>query len=77
MEDRGGGVPDELKSAVFEPFRRGEQVVGHAPGTGIGLSLVAGFARLHGGHAWIEDRPDGGSSFRVALPLALPGGLDG
>jgi PAS domain S-box-containing protein len=70
VEDRGPGVPDDLKAAVFEPFRRGDNLREHAPGTGIGLSLVVGFARLHGGHAWVEDRPGGGSSFRVALPLA-------
>ena len=40
----------------------------HAPGVGIGLTLVARFAELHGGRAWVEDRPGGGSSFRVLLP---------
>ena len=34
---------------------------------GIGLSLVSSFAEIHGGRAWIEDRPGGGSSFRVLL----------
>jgi hypothetical protein len=35
---------------------------------GIGLTLVARFAELHGGRAWVEERPGGGSSFRVLLP---------
>ena len=39
------------------------------PGAGIGLSLVAQFAAVHGGRAWIEDHPGGGASFRVRLPL--------
>jgi signal transduction histidine kinase len=30
--------------------------------------LVARFAELHGGRAWVEDRPGGGASFRVLLP---------
>ena len=38
------------------------------PGVGIGLSLVRRFAELHGGRAWVEERPGGGSSFRVFLP---------
>ena len=38
------------------------------PGTGIGLSLVAMFADLHGGRPWAEDREGGGASFRVFLP---------
>jgi Histidine kinase-, DNA gyrase B-, and HSP90-like ATPase len=37
-------------------------------GAGIGLSLVARFAELHGGRAWVEDRPGGGAAFRVLLP---------
>jgi two-component system sensor histidine kinase MtrB len=35
---------------------------------GIGLSLVAQFAEMHGGRAWVEDRAGGGSSFKVYLP---------
>jgi PAS domain S-box-containing protein len=68
VEDDGPGVPDDLKQEVFEPFRQGDEVHPHAPGAGIGLSLVALFAELHGGRAWVEDRPGGGASFRVFLP---------
>jgi PAS domain S-box-containing protein len=68
VDDAGGGVPSELRTALFEPFRQGPNVPGYAPGVGIGLSLVARFAELHGGRAWVEDRPGGGSSFRVLLP---------
>jgi PAS domain S-box-containing protein len=67
VEDEGEGVPDDLKEEVFQPFVRGVRSVDHAPGTGIGLSLVARFAELHGGRAWVEDRPGGGASFRVFL----------
>jgi PAS domain S-box-containing protein len=68
VEDEGTGVRDDLKGAVFEPFRQGDEVRKHAPGAGIGLSLVALFAELHGGRAWVEDRQGGGASFRVFLP---------
>jgi signal transduction histidine kinase len=67
VEDSGDGVPDEIKSAIFEPFKQGN-VPAHSPGTGIGLSLVAQFAKLHGGRAWVVDRRGGGASFRVELP---------
>ena len=70
VEDDGRGVPDEIKGAIFEPFQQGERINEHHPGTGIGLSLVADFARLHGGRAWVEDRRGGGASFRVFLPSA-------
>ncbi|HEV8652399.1 MAG TPA: ATP-binding protein [Actinomycetes bacterium] len=68
VEDAGSGVPPELRAVLFEPFRQGPEAPTHAPGVGIGLTLVARFAELHGGRAWVEERPGGGSSFRVLLP---------
>jgi PAS domain S-box-containing protein len=66
VEDDGPGVPDEVKESIFEPFRRGPDT--SQPGSGIGLSLVARFAELHGGRAWVQDREGGGASFRIFLP---------
>jgi signal transduction histidine kinase/putative methionine-R-sulfoxide reductase with GAF domain len=69
VEDDGPGIPGELREEVFEPFRQAPgSAAGHSPGVGIGLSLVRRFAELHGGRAWVEDRPGGGSSFAVFLP---------
>jgi PAS domain S-box-containing protein len=68
VEDAGPGISAELREAIFEPFRQGSEVIEHSPGVGIGLSLVARFAELHGGKAWVEDRPGGGASFKVHLP---------
>ena len=67
VEDTGHGVPDELKTAIFEPFTQGD-VPAHSPGTGVGLNLVSQFAKLHGGRAWVEDRKGGGAAFRIELP---------
>ncbi len=75
VEDDGPGIPENLREAIFEPFRQGPTASPHAPGTGIGLSLVKMFADLHGGRAWVEDREGGGSSFRVFLP-GLAGGAE-
>jgi PAS domain S-box-containing protein len=75
VEDDGPGVEDELRTTIFEPFRQGPAAPSHAPGTGIGLSLVARFAELHGGRAWVEDRPGGGASFRVFLPRPTSAGM--
>jgi PAS domain S-box-containing protein len=70
VEDAGAGIPAADKQDVFEAFRKGNV---DSPGSGIGLSLVARFAELHGGRAWVQDRPGGGSSFRVFLPGPRPG----
>jgi signal transduction histidine kinase len=69
VEDAGPGVPEELRGTIFQPFRRGRDETPYE-GSGIGLSLVARFAELHGGQAWVQERPGGGASFRVFLPTA-------
>ena len=68
VEDAGPGIPQELRETIFEPFRQGNEQVEHSPGVGIGLSLVAKFAELHGGWVRCEEHPEGGSRFRVFLP---------
>lgn len=68
VADRGPGVPDALKQVIFDPFEQGDIQDKHAPGTGIGLSLVSRFAENHGGHTWVTDRPGGGAQFHVRIP---------
>ncbi len=66
VEDEGPGVPEDLRETIFEPFRQGPQGA-HTPGVGVGLALVARFAELLGGEAWVQEREGGGASFRVFL----------
>jgi PAS domain S-box-containing protein len=73
VDDRGPGVGEDEREAIFEIFRRGSAGIAAGRGTGVGLSLVAQFAALHGGRAWVEDNPGGGASFRVFLPTRPPG----
>jgi PAS domain S-box-containing protein len=71
VDDSGAGVPADLRESIFEPFQQGDQRVAHSPGVGIGLSLVARFASLHGGKAWVEEADVGGASFKVLLPCTV------
>jgi PAS domain S-box-containing protein len=68
VEDAGPGVPSVMRTVVFERFRHGDTAPSYSPGLGIGLSLVLRLAELHGGTAWVEERPGGGASFQVTLP---------
>jgi PAS domain S-box-containing protein len=68
VDDRGPGVAEAEREAIFEMFNRGGDLSASIPGAGVGLALVAQFAALHGGHAWVEANPGGGASFRVFLP---------
>ena len=67
VEDDGPGVPEDVRERIFEPFLQGPSMSDHSPGVGVGLTLVARFAELHGGRAWVQERPGGGASFRVYL----------
>lgn len=67
VTDDGPGIPNSEKGHVFEPFfskRRG--------GSGLGLAVVQGIIRAHGGTISIQDVPEGGSRFQVRLPLSDP-----
>ncbi len=68
VADAGPGVPAEQRERIFQPFYRGPGEASHAPGSGVGLALVAQFAGLHGGRAWVEPRAGGGACFHVLLP---------
>jgi PAS domain S-box-containing protein len=68
VDDAGPGIPAEQRESIFRPFQRGPAGATYAPGSGVGLALVAQIASLHDGQAWVEDRAGGGASFRVLLP---------
>ncbi len=72
VEDDGPGIPPDLRESIFQPFQQGPNRNPHSPGVGIGLSLVARFAELHGGRAWVEERDGGGACFRVYLAAEDP-----
>jgi signal transduction histidine kinase len=68
VDDGGRGIPKEHRDSVFQAFEHGPTTSVHNPGVGVGLSLVAKFAELHGGRVWVQDRDGDGASFRVLIP---------
>ncbi len=67
VADNGPGLPAGDTARWFDRFQRGPDAV--AGGTGIGLSLVKGFAEVQGGSISAGNRPGGGALFTVKLPL--------
>jgi two-component system, NtrC family, nitrogen regulation sensor histidine kinase NtrY len=65
ISDEGPGVPPELQARVFDPYVTTKQT-----GTGLGLAIAKKIVLQHGGGIEVGERPGGGASFTVTLPLA-------
>jgi signal transduction histidine kinase len=72
VADRGRGIPDDRKKAVFERFATGMTGI---KGFGLGLSIVSTIIEKYGGRIWVEDRISGdfskGAVFKIMLPKAV------
>ena len=65
VADTGIGMSEDVKQRAFEPFFTTKDV---SVGTGLGLSMVYGFARQSGGHVEIDSELGRGTSVRLFLP---------
>ncbi|MEX2373804.1 MAG: ATP-binding protein [Dehalococcoidia bacterium] len=75
VTDRGVGVPDEDRSVIFERFQRGSRLDDRRfSGLGLGLYLCKRIVEEHGGAISVDSEYGRGSTFQVALPLALTEG---
>jgi signal transduction histidine kinase len=74
VADRGGGIPDDIRARVFDPFfsTKGE-------GTGLGLAITRQIIEAHAGTVNAESREDegGGTRFRILLPIAPSRAVEG
>lgn len=71
VTDTGTGMTPDVLSKVFEPFFTTKPV---GLGTGLGLSMVYGFARQSEGHVAISSSPGDGTTVELFLPAAEPPG---
>jgi signal transduction histidine kinase/CheY-like chemotaxis protein len=63
VEDDGPGMTPEVRNRVFEPFYSTKDV-----GRGLGLAVVTGIVRSHGGCLELRTAPGEGAVFRMTLP---------
>ena len=65
--DSGAGIPPAIRDRIFEPFFSTKQF---GTGTGLGLSMVFGFAKQSGGGVVVDGEEGKGACFRIYLPKA-------
>jgi len=66
VRDRGVGVPQSERDAIFERYRRIEERA--VLGTGLGLFIARSLVEAHGGRIGVEDAPGGGADFYFLIP---------
>lgn len=76
VEDDGPGIPEHELDLVFGKYFRGSRT-GFIAGSGIGLYLVLRIIAQHAGSVFLSNRPEGGTSVTITLPLPIKEGLNG
>lgn len=68
IQDNGSGIPEAIEQKIFDPFFTTKKV---GEGTGLGLWLSQGIIQQHKGNLIWERLAEGGTRFRVCLPIEL------
>ncbi len=69
VKDSGMGIPEEYQEKIFKRFFQTKESISLERGTGIGLTLVDEYVRMHNGRIELDSQSGEGSDFQVLLPL--------
>jgi len=72
VTDNGRGIPESIRSKLFEPFIS----YGKENGTGLGLTVVQKIVQDHGGDVVVEKTSEEGTVFRITLPIVSSSSAD-
>jgi signal transduction histidine kinase len=64
LSDEGPGIDRALRERIFDPY-----FTTKGTGTGLGLAIAKKIVLQHGGEIQVGERPGGGASFSIVLPL--------
>ena len=71
VRDRGPGIPEGEREAIFEAFVQSSRTKDGSGGTGLGLAICRKILDAHGGTIHAENAPDGGGVFHILLPARV------
>jgi two-component system cell cycle sensor histidine kinase/response regulator CckA len=69
VRDSGSAITPDIQARIFEPLFTTKEP---GKGSGLGLSMVRGFAVAAGGDVFVDSTPGRGSTFSIRLPRVTP-----
>ncbi|WP_177187954.1 PAS domain-containing protein [Methanolobus profundi] len=70
VSDTGIGIPKDDINKIFEPFYQSDgSTTRRYSGTGLGLTIIKKFVKMHGGNIWVKSEPGKGSAFFFTIPV--------